>query len=107
MSGLFDRRNEAPPAPPAGTTASDVLDDPRRRWSDADGLHVDVRGLPPPQPMVAILALVESVRDATPIVVHHERDPQFLYPELAELGWTAARIAAPAGEVRLKLERMG
>jgi hypothetical protein len=105
MSGLFDRRNPPPPKPPAGRTARDVLDDPQRRWKDADGIHVDVRGLPPPQPMVTILALVESVRDATPIVVHHERDPQFLYPELAELGWTAARIAAPSGEVRLKLER--
>jgi hypothetical protein len=105
MSGIFDRRNQAS-LRPAGTMASDVLDDPQRHWSDVDGIHVDVRGLPPPQPMVTILALVESVRDATPIVVHHERDPQFLYPELAELGWTAARIAAPAGEVRLKLERM-
>ena len=106
MNRLFDRRNEPPPAPAVDTTASAVLDDPQRRWSEADGIHVDVRGLPPPQPMVTILALVESVHDATPIVVHHERDPQFLYPELAELGWTAARIAAPAGEVRLKLERM-
>jgi len=107
MNGLFDRRKEPPRAPPVGAMASDVLDDPQRRWSDVDGIHVDVRGLPPPQPMVTILALVESVHDATPIVVHHERDPQFLYPELAGVGWTAARIAAPAGEVRLKLERTG
>ena len=106
MSGLFGRRHGGSTTPGADTTAADVLADPRRRWSDTDGIHVDVRGLAPPQPMVTILALVESVRDATPIVVHHERDPQFLYPELAELGWTAARIAAPAGEVRLKLERM-
>ena len=77
------------------------------RWVEADGIHIDVRGLPPPQPMVSILALVESIRDATPVVVHHERDPQFLYPELAEIGWTAVRIDAPAGEVRLRLERAG
>ena len=107
MNGLFGRRNEGEAPPSPATTASDVLIDPQRRWSDVDGIHVDVRGLPPPQPMVTILALVESVHDATPIVVHHERDPQFLYPELAELGWTAARIPAPAGEVRLKLERAG
>lgn len=78
---------------------------PQRQWSDADGVHIDVRSLPPPQPMVAILTLVESIRDATPVIVHHERDPQFLYPELAEIGWSATRIDAPAGEVRLKLER--
>lgn len=107
MSGLFGRRDESPAMPTAVTIAAEVLADPQRHWSDSDGIHVDVRGLAPPQPMVAILALVESVRDATPIVVHHERDPQFLYPELAELGWAAARIAAPAGEVRLRLERIG
>jgi hypothetical protein len=76
-----------------------------RRWVDADGIHIDVRGLPPPQPMLSILALVESIRDATPVVVHHERDPLFLYPELAEIGWTSERLDAPAGEVRLLLTR--
>lgn len=76
-----------------------------RRWRDADGLHIDVRGLPPPRPLVAILALVESMHDATPLIVHHERDPQLLYPELAELGWTARRIDAPRGEIRLRIER--
>ena len=76
-----------------------------RQWVEADGIHLDVRGLPPPQPMVAILSLVRSIEDATEVVVHHERDPQFLYPELAEIGWGAARIAAPEGEVRLRLSR--
>ena len=75
------------------------------RWLDADGVHIDVRGLPPPEPLVAILELVESIRDATHVIVHHERDPQMLYPELAEIGWIAERIESPAGEVRLKLER--
>ena len=77
-----------------------------RRWVDADGIHLDVRGLPPPEPMISILALLESIREPTTVVVHHERDPQFLYPELAEIGWTAARIDAPADEVRLRLERV-
>ena len=84
-------------------------DDPRvreaPRWHDAEGIHIDVRGLPPPRPLVAILTLVESMRDATPIIVHHERDPRMLYPELAERGWVAARIDAPPGEVRLRVER--
>jgi uncharacterized protein DUF2249 len=77
-----------------------------RQWVEADGIHVDVRGLPPPLPMTTILALVESISDATDVVVHHERDPQFLYPELAQIGWTAARIDAPPGEVRLRLCRV-
>ena len=83
-----------PPAPAQG-----------RRWIEADGIHIDVRGLVAPEPLVAILTLVESRNDPTPVIVHHERDPRMLYAELAELGWTAERIAAPPGEVRLKLER--
>ena len=76
-----------------------------RRWTAADGMHIDVRGLPAPEPLVAILALVESVADRTPVIVHHDRDPAMLYPELAELGWTATPIDGDPGEVRLRLER--
>jgi Uncharacterized conserved protein (DUF2249) len=76
-----------------------------RRWVDAEGVHVDVRGLPPPEPLVAILELIASMRGATTVIVHHERDPQLLYPELAEIGWTAERIDAPPGEIRLRLDR--
>ena len=77
-----------------------------KRWVEADGVHIDVRGLSPPAPLVAILELVESIADTTPVIVHHERDPQMLYPELAEIGWRAVRIDGPPGEVRLKLERV-
>jgi hypothetical protein len=79
---------------------------PGRRWVEADGVHIDVRGLRPPTPLVAILELVQSIGDKTPVIVHHERDPQMLYPELAEIGWTAVRIDGAPGEVRLKLERV-
>ena len=77
-----------------------------RRWIEADGIHIDVRGLPPPEPMVAILALLQSMGDASAVIVHHERDPQMLYPELAELGWEAARIDGDPGEIRLRLTRV-
>ena len=79
----------------------------QRRWSDADGEHIDVRGLPPPQPLVAILRLVREQGDlgGAAVIVHHDRDPQLLYAELAEIGWLAERIEAEPGEVRLRLER--
>jgi hypothetical protein len=77
-----------------------------RRWRDAAGEHIDVRGLPPPQPLVAILRLVQQHRDGgVAVVVHHDRDPVLLYPELAELGWQAERIDAEPGELRLRLTR--
>lgn len=76
-----------------------------RRWLEQDGWHIDVRGAPPPQPMVEILRLIRTLHDDTPVTVHHDRDPVMLYPELAEIGWQAERVDAPAGEVRLLLRR--
>ena len=76
-----------------------------RQWSEADGEHIDVRGLSPPQPLVAIVRLIESIDDARAVVAHLDRDPLMLYPELAERGWAAQRVSAPTGEVRLRLTR--
>ena len=76
-----------------------------RQWSEADGEHIDVRGLSPPQPLVAIVQLIESVDETRAVVAHLDRDPLMLYPELAERGWTAQRLNAPPGEVRLRLTR--
>lgn len=75
------------------------------QWQDDDGWHIDVRGLQPPQPMVEILQrLSRSAPDAV-LIAHLDRDPVFLYPELAELGWQAEPIAGEADEVRLRLVR--
>jgi len=77
-----------------------------RRWRDAQGEHIDVRGLPPPQPLVAILRLVlEQGQAGTAVIVHHDRDPLLLYPELTERGWYAERIEGAPDEVRLRLSR--
>ena len=94
----------ASPSKPGTATRPDALHD-ERCWVESDGVHIDVRGLSPPAPLVQILSLVESIRDVTPVIVHHDRDPQLLYAELAELKWGAERIDAPAGEVRLRLQR--
>jgi hypothetical protein len=74
-------------------------------WAGPDGTHIDVRGLPPPQPLVQILQLVTRSSDGGPIIVHHDRDPALLYAELVQLGWWAERIDGEPGEVRLRLAR--
>jgi hypothetical protein len=78
-----------------------------RRWRDAQGEHIDVRGLPPPQPLVAILRLIHECgeRGDAAVIAHLERDPRALYPELAEIGWTAVPLASDSGAVVLRLER--
>ena len=77
-----------------------------RQWQASDGWHIDVRGLSPPQPLVEILRLVRSVDADAAVIVHHDRDPAMLYPELAQMGWHAERIAGDTGEVRLLLRRL-
>lgn len=74
-----------------------------RVWDEADGRHIDVRGLPPPLPLTSILQLVQEAAAGSVFIVHHDRDPLLLYPELAELGWWADPITGEPGEVRLRL----
>ena len=74
-----------------------------RVWHEGDGTHIDVRGLPAPQPRVQILQQVRGRGAGTALVVHHPPAPQLLYPELAQIGWGAERIAGEPGEWRLRL----
>lgn len=76
---------------------------PGEQWTDADGVHIEVRGLAPPSPFVMILKLLAASGGKQPIVVHHDRDPLPLYSELAQRGWSAERIEGDPGEVRLRL----
>ncbi|MCP4316152.1 MAG: DUF2249 domain-containing protein [Hyphomicrobiales bacterium] len=76
-----------------------------KEWPAPDGVHIDVRGLPPPEPMVAILTLLERPGMKGPLIVHHDREPIFLYPELAERGWQHEIIAGEPGEIRLRIAR--
>jgi hypothetical protein len=76
-----------------------------RKWRTADATHIDVRGLTAPQPMVAILKLLQTAADGEVVVAHFDRDPRFLYPELAERGWQADPVPGEEGEVCLRLFR--
>lgn len=73
-------------------------------WREEDGLHIDVRKLAPPLPMLAILRAIEAMEAPEGLIVHHERFPQFLLPELAERGWRVARVSEEFADVRLWLE---
>jgi len=77
-----------------------------RQWSEDGQVHIDVRGLAPPQPLVAILRLLRSAGQGSPVIAHLDRDPVMLYPELAQIGWDAERIDGEPGEVRLRLRRV-
>lgn len=76
-----------------------------RVWSEDDGVHIDVRGMTAPGPLTAILSLIDGGEHAGTITVHHEREPVYLFPELAERGWTASQVPGEPGEVRFVLRQ--
>ena len=76
---------------------------PGKHWFEDDGLHIDVRELPPPEPMVAILGQLDRADQSGPVIVHHNREPVYLYPELAERGWVCTIVPGETNEVRLLL----
>lgn len=83
----------------------DVLPEGALAWPEDDGLHIDVRKLTPPLPMLAILRMIDGHPELSGLVVHHERLPHFLIPELAERGWQVSRTEEDFADVRLWLEK--
>jgi hypothetical protein len=78
-----------------------------RRWRDAQGEHIDVRGLPRPQPLVEVLRLLHDwPHDGGAVFGHFDRDPLGLYPELAEIGWAATPLPCDGGSALLRLQRL-
>lgn len=59
-----------------------------RVWQAEDGLHIDVRGLAPPTPMVEILRLIEAPQPPDALTAHLDREPIYFYPELDARGWS-------------------
>ena len=73
-------------------------------WKAADGTHLDVRGLQPPEPMTRVLDLIDQ-EELDSLVLHHDREPVLLYPMLAERGWSCLSVEHLEGEVRIRLAR--
>lgn len=72
-------------------------------WRDAEGLHVDTRGLAPPDPMIAVLWHIAQPGETGPVIALFDRDPLFLLSELEDRGWRHAYEPAQPGQVRLVL----
>lgn len=50
-------------------------------------VHLDNRGLQPPEPMVRILSALATLPEDTELVVQMDREPILLYPELERRGF--------------------
>ena len=84
--------------------------DGARQWRSEDELHLDLRGLDPPDPLVAVLRMIDSGEADNVVVAHFDREPIFLYPDLDDRGWTHELIASSCGDctegVKLRLVRL-
>lgn len=74
------------------------------RVNEAGGM-LDVRGLEPPQPMVAVLERLEILGPGEMLSVVHDRRPTFLYPQLDERGFTHETDEPEPGVVRIRIRR--
>lgn len=71
-------------------TKEDKLSDQKRGELKAEKvIELDVRELPPPEPMMKIFEKLNEVDDNTILLVHHHREPVMLYPKLEERGFEA------------------
>ena len=52
-------------------------------------VEMDVRGLEPPQPMIAILEKLVELGDGAQLLVRHHREPVLLYEKLLARGYAA------------------
>lgn len=73
----------------------------RHEW----GIFVDNRGLEPPQPMVRILSLIETLGPGERLEAHNDREPIMLLPRLPELGFDFATAMQPDGSCRVTIWR--
>lgn len=74
-------------------------EDNSRIWRTTDAVHIDVRGLESPEPMIAILQALDSGEVDTALIAHLDREPIFLYPELDDRGWSHELLASSCGSL--------
>jgi uncharacterized protein (DUF2249 family) len=70
-----------------GKSSSQLTDEIKTEFEKI--IELDVRELPPPEPMIKILEALPQIDDKTCLLVHHHREPLMLYQKLEERGFEA------------------
>lgn len=74
-----------------------------RLKTDGNTWYLDVRTLPPPEPMELTLTVLEKLPKGTSLIQINERNPQFLLPILLERGFEFKITQDKESEVLLKI----
>ena len=90
-------RAAAPPAPKPAVPST----------APSAELVLDVRGLEPPRPMVAVLERLDTLVPGETLVVVHERRPLFLYSQLDERGFAHETREISPGVVEIRIRCAG
>ena len=70
----------------------------RERAGLQEPVELDVRGLEPPQPMIAILEKLAELGEGAQLLVRHHREPVLLYEKLAARGYAARTTRRGEGD---------
>lgn len=68
-------------------------------------LDMDLRGLVAPNPLIAVLKVIESGAGGASFVVRLLRDPIYLHPELAERNWSAVVLEDTSEGLVVRLKK--
>ena len=66
-------------------------------------VEMDVRGLEPPQPMIAILEKLVEMGEGAQLLVRHHREPVLLYEKLAARGYAARTSRRGEGDYLVQI----
>lgn len=70
-------------------------------------IELDVRELPPPEPMMKILEKLNEIDENTILLVHHHREPLMLYPKLEERGFQATAYKINSDYFKVIISKIG
>lgn len=62
-------------------------DDDLKNLAHLNGIELDVRGMEPPQPLLKIFKILETLKSDEALFITHERKPIHLYPRLKDAGY--------------------
>ncbi len=62
-------------------------DNDLKNLAHLNSIELDVRGLEPPQPLLKIFEVLESLKPDEALYITHERKPIHLYPRLKDAGY--------------------
>ena len=97
---LFHRDGAAPAADEPAPVSGEV------DWSaPASEVTIDVSELVPPEPMVKILQMLETLPNGSRLLVHHVRRPIHLYDRLDEMGYAHATRDLGPGQVEVMIQK--